>query len=147
MHPVCPGPACQSHVLKKNPRHSGAVRQIQFRYLIPLVCFHIRDKSGHGISDSCESLSMALAREERPHRLRNGPSCACSTDSGQIQVQGNSMLFVPPASGGQGSYKRVKGKRHTVEKRKAIHPQKPHATSQPLRFSHTPRLSTDAANN
>ena len=29
------------------------------------------------------------------------------------------------------SYKRVKGRSHTVEKRKAIHPQKPHATSQP----------------
>ena len=43
------------------------------------------------------------------------------------------------------SYKRVKGRSHTVEKRKASHPQKPHATSQPSRFSHTPRLSTDAA--
>ena len=32
-------------------------------------------------------------------------------------------------------YKRVKGRSHTVEKRKAIHPQKPHATSQPSRFS------------
>ena len=29
------------------------------------------------------------------------------------------------------SYKRVKGRSHTVEKRKASHPQKPHATSQP----------------
>ena len=29
-----------------------------------------------------------------------------------------------------------------MEKRKAIYPQKPHATSQPSRFSHTPRLST-----
>ena len=45
------------------------------------------------------------------------------------------------------SYKRVKGRSHTVEKRKAIHPQKPHATSQPSRFSHTPRLSTDSAHN
>ena len=45
------------------------------------------------------------------------------------------------------SYKRVKGRSHTVEKRKAIHPQKPHATSQPSRFSQTPRLSTDAAHN
>ena len=36
------------------------------------------------------------------------------------------------------SYKRVKGRSHTVEKRKASHPQKPHATSQPSRFSHTP---------
>ena len=44
-------------------------------------------------------------------------------------------------------YKRVKGRSHTVEKRKAIHPQKPHATSQPSRFSHTPRLSTDPAHN
>ena len=43
------------------------------------------------------------------------------------------------------SYKRLKGRSHTVEKRKASHPQKPHATSQPSRFSHTPRLSTDAA--
>ena len=30
-----------------------------------------------------------------------------------------------------GSYKRVKGRSHTVEKRKTIHPQKPHVTSQP----------------
>ena len=29
-----------------------------------------------------------------------------------------------------------------MEKRKASHPQKPHATSQPSRFSHTPTLST-----
>ena len=29
------------------------------------------------------------------------------------------------------SYKRVKGRSHTVEKRKAGHPQKPQATSQP----------------
>ena len=41
------------------------------------------------------------------------------------------------------SYKRVKGRSHTVEKRKASQPQKPHATSQPSRFSHTPTLSTD----
>ena len=34
----------------------------------------------------------------------------------------------------------MKGRSHTVEKRKASHPQKPHATSQPSRFSHTPRL-------
>ena len=33
-----------------------------------------------------------------------------------------------------GSYKRVKGRSHTVEKRKAIHPQRPHATSQPSRL-------------
>ena len=45
------------------------------------------------------------------------------------------------------SYKRVTGRSHTVEKRKASHPQKPHATSQPSRLSHTPRLSTDAAHN
>ena len=34
----------------------------------------------------------------------------------------------------QCSYKRVKGRSHTVEKRKASHPQKPHATSQPPVF-------------
>ena len=34
-----------------------------------------------------------------------------------------------------------------MEKRKASQPQKPHATSQPSRFSHTPTLSTDAAHN
>ena len=45
------------------------------------------------------------------------------------------------------SSKRVKGRSRTVEKRKAIHPQKPHATSQPSRIPHTPRLSTDAAHN
>ena len=42
-------------------------------------------------------------------------------------------------------YKRVKGRSHTVEIRNAIHPQKPHAISQPSRFSHTPRLRTNAA--
>ena len=36
------------------------------------------------------------------------------------------------------SYKRVKGRSHTVEKRTAMNPQIPHATSQPSRFSHTP---------
>ena len=46
-------------------------------------------------------------------------------------------------------YQRVKGRSHTstVEKRKSVHPHKPHATSQPSRFSHTPRLSTDSAHN
>ena len=29
-----------------------------------------------------------------------------------------------------------------MEKQKASHPQKPHATSQPSRFSHTPRCTT-----
>ena len=48
-----------------------------------------------------------------------------------------------PSSG----YKRVKRRSHTVEKQKASQPQKPHATSQPSRFSHTPTLSTDAAHN
>ena len=38
-------------------------------------------------------------------------------------------------------YKRVKGRSHTVEKRISMHPHKPHATSQPSRFSHTRRLS------
>ena len=36
----------------------------------------------------------------------------------------------------------VKGKSHTVEERISMHPHKPHATSQPSRFSHTHRLST-----
>ena len=43
------------------------------------------------------------------------------------------------------SYKRVKGRSHTVEKRISMLPHKPHATSQPSRFSHTPRISTDSA--
>ena len=36
------------------------------------------------------------------------------------------------------SYKRVKGRSHTVKKRISMLPHKPHATSQPSRFSHTP---------
>ena len=36
------------------------------------------------------------------------------------------------------NYKILKGRSHTVEKRNATHPQKPYATSQPSRFSHTP---------
>ena len=43
------------------------------------------------------------------------------------------------------SYKRVKGRSHTVEKRKASHPQKLHATSQPSRFSHTPSFVSTLA--
>ena len=35
----------------------------------------------------------------------------------------------------QCSYKRVKGRGHTAEKRISMHPHKPHATSQPLRPS------------
>ena len=45
------------------------------------------------------------------------------------------------------SYKRVKGRSHTVEKRISMHPHKPHATSQPSRFSDTHRLSTDSPHN
>ena len=47
-----------------------------------------------------------------------------------------------------GSYKRVKGRSHPVEKRISMHPHKPHATSQPSRFSHTQtqhRLTTQPA--
>ena len=43
------------------------------------------------------------------------------------------------------SYTGVKGRSHTAEKRISMHPHKPHATSQPSRFSHTPRLGTDSA--
>ena len=32
-----------------------------------------------------------------------------------------------------------------MEKRVSMLPHKPHATSQPSRFSHTPRISTDSA--
>ena len=48
------------------------------------------------------------------------------------------LVFVVAIASTGSSYKRVKGRSHTVEKRKAIHPQKPHATSQPSRVSHTP---------
>ena len=41
-----------------------------------------------------------------------------------------------------GSYKIVKGRSHTVEKRLNMHPHKPHATSQPSRLSHTYRPRT-----
>ena len=43
------------------------------------------------------------------------------------------------------SYKRVKGRSHAAGIRISMHPHKPHAASQPSRFSHTPRLSTDSA--
>ena len=42
----------------------------------------------------------------------------------------------------ESSYKRVKGRNHTVEKQLSMHPHKPHATSQPSRLSHTHSLST-----
>ena len=45
------------------------------------------------------------------------------------------------------SYKRVNGRSHTVEKRLSMHPHKPHATSQPSRFSHTHRPSTHLPHN
>ena len=47
-----------------------------------------------------------------------------------------------------GSYKRVKGRSHTAEKRISMHPHKPHATSQPLVLTHAQtqhRLSTQLA--
>ena len=59
-----------------------------------LLSIHIVDEiyTRHGImiSDSCESLPMAVPRETR---LQNGLSCAHSTGSGQ--VQGSLMNFVP----------------------------------------------------
>ena len=45
------------------------------------------------------------------------------------------------------SYKKVKGRSHTVDKRISMHPHKPHATSQPSRFSHTHRVCTDSPHN
>ena len=68
---------------------------------------------------------------------RTGKSC------GKLLHCGPSQRSAGPAC----SYKRVKGRSHTAEKRKAIHPPRPHATSQPSRFSHTPRLSTESAHN
>ena len=76
--------------------------------------------------------------------LRPGSDCcSCCTQAGQV-IRCTSCLmccwqhhYIVHSS-----YKRVKGRSHTVEKRKASQPQKPHATSQPSRFSHTPTLST-----
>ena len=45
------------------------------------------------------------------------------------------------------SYKRVKGRSHTVEKRLNMHPHKPHATSQPSRLSHTYRPRAHSPHN
>ena len=45
------------------------------------------------------------------------------------------------------SYKRVKGRSHTVEKRLNMPPHKPHATSQPPRLSHTNRPRTHSPHN
>ena len=56
-------------------------------------------------------------------------------------------LVKPRAPPSLSSYKRVKGRSHTAEKRISMHPHIPRATSQPSRFSHTPRLSTDSAHN
>ena len=46
---------------------------------------------------------------------------------------------IKTANNTSNSYKRVKGRSHTVETRKAIHPQKPHATSQSSRIQLFPR--------
>ena len=43
------------------------------------------------------------------------------------------------------SYKPVKGRSHTVQERISMHPHKPHATSQPSRFSHTHSLTAQLA--
>ena len=56
-----------------------------------LLSIHIRDESRHGISDSCESLPMAVPWVDPQSRIQNGLSCAHSTDSGQIQ--GSLMYF------------------------------------------------------
>ena len=45
------------------------------------------------------------------------------------------------------SYKRLKGRSHTVEKQLNMHPHKPHATGQPSRLSHTYRPSTHSQHN
>ena len=42
---------------------------------------------------------------------------------------------------GDSSNKRVKGGSHTMGERISMHPQKPHATSQPWLFSHTHSLA------
>ena len=59
----------------------------------------------------------------------------------------SAIASVWSATHAYGSYKRVKGRSHTVEKRISVLPHKPHATGQPSWFSHTPRLSTDSAHN
>ena len=51
----------------------------------PILSIHIRDKITHGISDSCESLPMAVPRVDPQSHLQNGLSCAHSpspTDPG-----------------------------------------------------------------
>ena len=51
-------------------------------------------------------------------------------------------LWIPLCNHTYTPYKRVKGRSHTVEKRKASQPQKPHATSQPERVLHQRRGRT-----
>ena len=102
-----------------------------------LLSLHIRGEIRHGIRGSCETIPMAVPRVDPQSRLQNGLSRAAVITKG-------------PVVGGRdksSSYKRVKGRSHTVEKRISMLPHKPHATSQPSRFSHTPRLSTDSAHN
>ena len=90
-----------------------------------------------GISSSLDPHVKQL-----PHTLRAAGVPVCPSRSTGSHPRDSNAACATPSS-----YKRVKGRSHTVEKRKASHPQKPHATSQPSRFVHTPTLSTDAAHN
>ena len=62
-----------------------------------------------------------------------------SSTSGCVMFRGSSNMCTTD------SYKRVKGRSHTVEERISMHPHKPHATSQPSRFSHTHSLTAQLA--
>ena len=68
---------------------------------------------------SCVQLSEGVSRWFTP--LACGP--------GRPELSRSCMDIV------NSSYKRVKGRSHTAEKRISMHPHKPHATSQPSRFS------------
>ena len=67
---------------------------------------------------------------------------ANKTLAGNLNVSGNAPILII-----MGSYKRVKGRSHTVEKRLNMHPHKPHAASQPSRLSHTDRPRTHSPHN
>ena len=115
-------------------------------------CISLQEPSrSHAYADFPES-------HIQEHEIANKPGLcfnASRISIGKISMKGNSRIISTNRAGDayvefgklQGRfdfpsrYKRVKGRSHTAEKRKAIHPQKPHATRQPSRFPESINLN------
>ena len=125
----------------------------KFRDRVASQQAHVMLHHRHFTCTACRECSIECSPDcgnttERIHNMFGAKSPYLGLHAVSSCAPGVPSLF--GKSGGEpvgSSYKRVKGRSHTVEKRLNMHPHKPHATSQPSRLSHTYRPRTHSPHN